>query len=228
MKLGAAVSLLLIVGALAGCGSSKKASTTTASTATATATSSAPTPSSLAGAPAGSVGPEGIPIEGGALLATPLTSSPGQTVDGIKCAPLEQLAYHIHAHLQVYVDGQPRALPPAVGMVRPGYERTTHGFFYGALGCYYWLHVHAQDGVIHIESPTVKIYSLGNFFDIWRQPLSADQVAAAKGKITAFVNGKPWTASPRAIPLKSHEVIQIDVGSPVVPYHSVSFAGTAL
>ena len=42
--------------------------------------------------------------------------------------------------------------------------------------CIYWLHTHAPDGVIHIESPTQRIYTLGNFFDEWRQPLSANQV----------------------------------------------------
>ncbi len=94
-------------------------------------------------------------------------------VDGIQCAPLEQLAYHIHVHLQVYVDGHPRYLPPAIGMIHPVAQQTANGPFYGAGKCYYWLHVHAGDGIIHIESPTQKIYTLGDFFDEWRQPLTA-------------------------------------------------------
>ncbi len=228
MKLRAFACLVLIAGLLAGCGSSKKASSSTAPASSSTSTNSTPTPQSLAGAPAGATGPEGIPIEGGPLLASPATSTPGQPVDGIRCQAGEQVAYHIHSHLQVYVNGQPRALPPAIGMVKPGYERTSHGFFFGALGCYYWLHVHAQDGVIHIESPTVRIYTLGNFFDEWRQPLSANEVGPSAGKVTAFVNGQRWTAGPRSIPLRSHEVIQLDVGNPLVPFHTVSFAGSGL
>jgi hypothetical protein len=224
--------VLLLAGVLAGCGSSKKTSSSPASSPTTATTGAstpkAPTASSLAGAPAGSIGPEGIPIEGGPLLASPLTNAKGQTVDGVQCQAGEKVAYHIHSHLQVYVDGQPRALPPAIGMVKPGYSPTARGLVFGALGCYYWLHVHVQDGVIHVESPSARIYTLGNFFDEWNQPLTADQVGPARGKLTIFVNGKPWTKSPRAIPLESHEVIQVDVGSPAVPFHNVSWTGSGL
>ena len=38
------------------------------------------------------------------------------------------------------------------------------------------------DGVIHIESPTQRIYTLGKFFDEWHQPLSADQVGDVHGQ----------------------------------------------
>lgn len=229
MRFRTALSLLLIAGLLAGCGSSKKTSSATStSPSTTSSTKTGPTATSLAGAPAGTLGPEGIPIEGGSLLASPLTSTQGQPVDGIKCQAREQVVYHIHTHLQVYVNGQPRALPPAIGMVKPGYEQTPHGFFFGALGCYYWLHVHAQDGVIHVESPSKRVYTLGNFFDEWRQPLTSDQIATATGKQTIFVNGKPWTASPRSIPLESHEDVQIDVGTPTVPFHTISWAGSGL
>ncbi len=149
-------------------------------------------------------------------------------VDGVQCAPIEQLAYHIHAHLQVFYNGAPRQLPGAIGMLGPIAQQTQYGPFYGATKCYYWLHTHAADGVIHIESPTATFYTLGDFFDEWGQPLSGDAVATAKGPVTAFVNGKPWTRNPRDIQLKPHTVIQLDVGKPVVPFHNVSFAGTGL
>jgi hypothetical protein len=175
-----------------------------------------------------SLGPEGIPLEAGASLAPASSTTQGATVDGIQCAPIEQLAYHIHAHLQVYDNGEPRALPAAIGLIGPVSEQTAYGPFYGAQQCYYWLHTHASDGVIHIESPSKRIYTLGNFFDEWRQPLSRTQVATVKGKVTAFLNGKPWTQDPRAIPLLPHASIQLDVGAPTVPPKIVSFAGTNL
>jgi hypothetical protein len=173
-------------------------------------------------------GPERIPLEPGPALASASTTSPGNTVDGIQCAPLEQLAYHIHAHLQVYVNGQARSLPGAIGLLGPVAEQTPVGPFYGAQQCYYWLHTHASDGVIHIESPTARIYTLGNFFDEWRQPLGPDRVAGASGKVTAFINGQRWTRDPRALPLLPHAVIQLDVGSPVVPFGNISWAGSGL
>jgi hypothetical protein len=174
------------------------------------------------------MGPEGIPLEQGPALAPASSTTPGTTVDGIQCAPIEQLAYHIHAHLQVYVDGQPRQLPAAIGMIGPVAQQTPNGPFYGAQQCYYWLHTHATDGIIHIESPTQAVYTLGDFFDEWGQPLSSTQVGPATGPVTALVDGKPWTESPRAIPLHEDAVIQLDVGSPTVPFQPVSFAGSGL
>jgi hypothetical protein len=107
-------------------------------------------------------------------------------------------------------------------------EQTAAGPFYGAQQCYYWLHTHASDGVIHIESPTARIYTLGNFFNEWRQPLGPGRVAGERGRVTAFLNGRRWTKDPRRIPLRPHAVIQLDVGSPIVPFVSVSWAGTVL
>jgi hypothetical protein len=113
-------------------------------------------------------------------------------------------------------------------MLGPVYENTPQGRFYGATKCYYWLHTHATDGIIHVESPTAHIYTLGNFFDEWRQPLSSNQVASAKGKVTAILNGKPWTGNVRDVPLAPHNQIQLNVGTPTVPYTPISFAGTQL
>jgi hypothetical protein len=219
------LALLLASAALvAGCGSSGGSSSTTTSSATST-TSAASTTAASSGSP----GPETIPLEQGPELAPASTTAPGTKIDGvIECAPLEQLAYHIHIHLQVYVDGQSRSIPAAIGLLGPVYENTPYGRFYGAQKCYYWLHTHASDGIIHVESPTKRIYTLGIFFDEWRQPLSSDQVATAHGKVTAFLNGKPWTKRLRDIPLDPHNQIQLDVGSPIVPFKPISFAGSGL
>jgi hypothetical protein len=208
---------------IAGCGSSSSSS----SSATKTGTSAAAT-TTASTTQSNQPGPEQVPLEAGAPLASASSTLHGTTVDGVKCAPIEQLAYHIHAHLQVYVNGAPRALPPAIGMVGPVAQQTPQGPFYGAQGCYYWLHTHASDGIIHIESPTQRIYTLGDFFDEWHQPLSASQVAGASGAVVAYLNGKRWNQDPRSIPLKPHAVIQLDVGSPTVKPRSFSWAGLSL
>jgi hypothetical protein len=214
-----AILLILLAVVSAACGSSSSAaSSQRPSTSTNATTADAN----------GSVGPEGIPLERGPSLASASTTAPGTTVDGIQCAPVEQLAYHIHAHLQVYVNGQPRSLPGAIGLVGPVPQQTANGPFYGAVQCYYWLHTHASDGVVHIESPTERLYTLGDFFDEWRQPLSSNQVAGARGQVTAFINGQRWIKSPRALPLLPHAVIQLDVGAPTVPFGTISWAGVNL
>jgi len=176
----------------------------------------------------GPLGPENVPLEVGTPLAPASTAAQGQTVDGVQCNSSEQVAYHVHTRLTVYVDGKMRPLPPGIGIVAPVAKRTTRGPFYQATHCYYWLHVHAQDGIIHIESPTKRTYTLGQFFDLWGQPLSRTQVASAEGPMVVFVNGRKYTGDPRSITLGSRKVVQIDVGSPVVPPKTVDWSVTGL
>jgi hypothetical protein len=212
----------LIAGVLlvSGCGSGSSSSSTT--TSTSTASSGSTTTSS------GKIGYAGIPLEDGPELAPASTTAQGQTIDGIQCGATEQLVYHIHAHLAVYVNGHIRAIPAGVGIAGAIVQDTQFGPVVGNGSCFYWLHTHTTDGVLHVESPTQRIYTLGNFFDIWRQPLTANQVGPAKGKITAVVDRKPWTKDPRLIPLQAHSAIQLDVGAPVTPFQPISFAGTSL
>jgi hypothetical protein len=226
---------LLAASALTACGSSGSGSSTQstaagASTATApSSTAPAPSATSTASAANQPLGPEAIPLEAGPPLAPASTTTSGATVDGIECAAVEQLAYHIHSHLQVYAAGQPRALPGGIGIVGPEPpQQTPEGPFYEGGQCIYWLHTHTSDGVIHIESPTKRVYTLGNFFDEWSQPLNRTQVAGVKGKVTAYLNGKRWTRDPRAIPLLAHGSIQLDVGSPAVAPKVISWAGANL
>jgi hypothetical protein len=214
------IAIIAVALLLAGCGgSSSSSSSRTASSAQATTTGSSSS--------GGQLGFEGVPIEQGALLASPSTTGTAP-VDGIQCGATEQLVYHIHAHLQVYVAGQSRALPGGIGIPSSIVVQSAEGPVAQGGQCISWLHTHAPDGVIHVESPRRRIYTLGNFFDIWRQPLSGNRVASASGTVTAYVNGKPWSKSPRTIPLLPHEVIQLSVGEPVVPFHSMSWAGLQL
>ncbi|MBV9416494.1 MAG: hypothetical protein JO363_16040 [Solirubrobacterales bacterium] len=232
MPAGRACTTMLLAAAclLAGCGGAASSSSSSASSpTTTTATAGAATTATASASPSQQpLGPEGIPLEAGPPLAPASSTTPGTPVDGVQCAPIEQLVYHIHSHLLVYADGQPRELPAAIGLLGPVAQETTAGPFYGAQQCYYWLHTHTSDGIIHIESPSKRVYTLGNFFDEWRQPLSATQVASVQGKVTAFLNGKRWTRDPRVIPLLPHGLIQLDVGSPIVAPQPISFAGTNL
>src|SRR2546423_418746 len=147
------------------------------------------------------LGPESIPLQKGTLLASVSGAASGATVDGVQCQAREQVAYHIHAHVAVYVDGKLRPIPFGVGVVEPVAQQTARGPLAGATTCYYWLHTHAQDGIVHVESPAQVAYSLGNFFDIWRQPLSATQVGPATGTVTAYVDGKKYDGDVRTIGL---------------------------
>ena len=149
----------------------------------------------------------------------------GQDVDGIKCETSEQVAYHIHAHLAIYVDGKPRQVPFGIGIPDPVTQQANGYPFVVSGKCFSWLHTHMSDGVIHVESPSQRGYTLGQFFDIWGQPLSATQAGPVTGTVTAFYRGKPYAGSDlRTIPLTAHADIQLDVGQPLVAPEVTDFS----
>jgi len=137
----------------------------------------------------------------------------GATVDDVKCQLTEQVAYHIHQHLAIFVNGAQKTIPAGIGI--PG-GTPVQGEVAGGK-CLYWLHTHDTSGVIHVESPTQRNYTLGQFFDIWGWPLTTSQVGRATGKVTTYVNGKQFSSDPSSITLTPHEVIQLDVGKLVPP-----------
>lgn len=220
---GPAVAVLFSALGLAACGSSS----TSSSAATTPATTPATTSPATSGGSAGQLGYEAVPLEQGPELAPASTTQTGP-VAGISCAPGEQLAYHIHAHLAVFVDGRLYSLPAGIGIPASVTEQTNEGPIAAGGNCFYWLHTHTSDGVIHVESPTQRVYTLGDFFDEWHQPLTATRVGDAHGRITAFFNGQPWNKSLRAIPLLPHAVIQLNVGLPAPPLTSVNWSRTGL
>jgi hypothetical protein len=176
----------------------------------------------------GPEGPERVPLESGVVLAPESSATAGGVVEGVRCDAREQVAFHIHTHLAVFVNGTLRPIPAGIGIVNPVVQQTANGPFEAATQCYYWLHVHAQDGVIHIESPTQHAFTLGEFFAIWRQPLDRTHVGSASGHLTVFVNGRIYRGDPANVVLGAHDDIQIDVGTPTVAPKRIDWAATGL
>jgi hypothetical protein len=97
------------------------------------------------------------------------------------------------------------------------------GRFVAAAACFTWLHTHAADGIVHIESPVERTYTLGQFFDIWGQPLNRHRVGPARGRVTAIFDGRVFTGDPRTIPLLAHSQIELEVGRPLVKPETIAF-----
>jgi hypothetical protein len=144
----------------------------------------------------------------------------GQTVDKIEGSSREMLKVHVHAHLALFSKGQQIAIPYGIGIVKP--FQVNNGFVGMGQGIY-WLHTHDATGIIHVESPDSRTYTLGNFFNIWGQPLAAGNVAGLKGEVRAFVDGKRYTGDLRAIVLGAHTQITLEVGAPFVPPPTYTF-----
>ncbi len=178
--------------------------------------------------PAGPLGPEVVPVPAAAPLAGLASSAQGQRVDGIGCLGSEQTLFHIHAHLTIFVNGQPRQVPPGIGIPGATAQNTARGVFITSGNCFYWLHTHAADGIIHIESPVHRTYTLGDFFAEWGQPLGPGQVGPASGRVTALYNGQRCRGNPANIPLTAHAQIQLEVGTPLVGPESINWQPTGL
>jgi hypothetical protein len=172
---------------------------------------------------AGPTGAEGVPVPKAAALAGTAGKATGASVDGIGCSTNEQTLFHIHAHLTVFVNGVARQIPAGIGIPGAQAQTTAQGPFIVSGTCFYWLHTHAADGIIHIESPVHRAFTLGQFFDEWRQPLGPGQVGPARGHVTAIYNGKVFRGNPRAIPLTAHAQIQLQVSRPLVAPESITW-----
>ncbi|HEV8447941.1 MAG TPA: hypothetical protein VGQ44_14010 [Gemmatimonadaceae bacterium] len=140
------------------------------------------------------------------LVAQRISTVPtGQPVGGISCDEMEGQRIHIHQHLLILDRGKSVDIPNNVGRPLGGQ-------------CLYWVHTHTPDGVIHIESPANRTFTLGDFFAIWGQPLSETRAATAfaktGSKLKVWVDGKPYSGDPAKIPLLRHTDVVIEAGPP--------------
>jgi len=139
----------------------------------------------------------------------------------------EQLQYHVHSHLDVYLNGQHVLVPAGLGIdiTNPGvHEGTTDGFpAYGGIvtpcdkPCISPLHTHDVSGILHTESSTHKDNTLGQLFVEWNVRLSATCVAtycAPATPVAVYVNGTKFTGDPGTIPLSNLEEVAVVVGTP--------------
>jgi hypothetical protein len=137
----------------------------------------------------------------------PLPADPiaGARAAGLNVAGGEGNALHIHAHLDVLVNGQKVPVPANLGIARSGAELAE-------------LHTHDDTGVIHVESPTKdKRFNLGEVFSEWNVRLNATQIGGLKTDathaLTAYVDGKAQPGDPAAIELAAHREIALVYGA---------------
>jgi hypothetical protein len=219
MRVGAAVAAptLIAVLAISGCGTTMAVPKAAPPQAPVTFHSGQHTPTSTVAetTTTATIGPQKVQLQTGPFLASATTTMLGTPVGGTLCQSLQQLAYRSYVHLQVYDHGQSRALPGGIGMVGATAHAVPGGLIYTADTCYYWLHTRAADGVILVESPKQRTFTLADFFKIWDQPLGASRVSDLDGPVTVLVNGKRWSGKPGAVPLTNNTDIELAVGKPV-------------
>lgn len=110
--------------------------------------------------------------------------------------PGEALNEHIHAHLDVFYDGQPVTVPAYIGIVlRPvGISP---------------LHTHDTSGIVHVESATSRPFYLGQVFTEW------GVAAGGTGRpVSVYVNGALVPTPVAQVEITSHAEIAVVIGAP--------------
>jgi len=129
-------------------------------------------------------------------LDTKPSNNAAASIDGIECNTNEFSTLHIHAHLDVFVNGKPVGVPARIGIV----DNT----------CLYWTHTHDESGMIHIESPKSRDFTLGQFIDVWKSTLGFP-VSGAVPKI--FINGKTASTGLNDTNIHTHDEIVLAYGN---------------
>ena len=157
----------------------------------------------------------------------PAPSDPlAKTADaGLTPEPKEFFGIHLHAHLDVFVNGEPVAVPAGIGIdiTNPGVKSFDDpaGTGYGGIElcdepCISPLHTHDFSGVLHTEAAENETNSLGQFFIEWGVALDENCVGGycePEAPINVFLDGEPFEGDPTEIGLEDQREIAIVIGS---------------
>ena len=165
--------------------------------------------------PATSSGATGPGPQGTQTAIATHTPVAGLSAGPVHCSYSEQVGpgfYHVHAHLDIFVDGKSVTVPSQIG-------------FDYAHDCLYWTHTHYPSyGIIHIEAPYKIVPTLGDFFKVWGVPLTTSQVWKYKGPERVYLNGKVFKGNLATIKLHLHDQIALEIGKPWVKPAPFDFA----
>ena len=138
----------------------------------------------------------------------------------------EQLFFHVHAHLDVFVDGQSVEVPPGIGIGGDPKVRYFVSQGQPVVGapaspcsrpCVSPLHTHDGSGVLHVENDKERQIDLGQVFTEWGVRFTAECVGgycAPDKPHKVYVDGKEYTGDASGIVLKNLEEIALVIGTP--------------
>jgi hypothetical protein len=166
-----------------------------------------PSPSAVATQPAASAAPAGLAgIQTGAPPWPPeITHLKARLAAiGLPALTAEGVAQHTHQHLEVFIDGQPVPVPADIGIN-------------AAAGFLSPIHTHDATGIIHVESPVVRDFTLGEFFDVWGVRFDGHCIGGecdGGGRtLSVYVNGQPFAGDPHALVLAAHQEVVVVLGT---------------
>ena len=134
------------------------------------------------------------------VLLAGCSAPASNTIDGIQCQSMEGAAMHIHAHLDLFVNNRSIPVPSNVGILK---------------SCLFWLHTHDGSGIIHIEAPTKREFTLGNFFSVWDRTFGSNTIGNQTPIV--YVNGQLYEGDYRSVKLNKHDSIVLEIDSTIPP-----------
>jgi hypothetical protein len=117
------------------------------------------------------------------------------------------------AHVELFAAKLVLLLPAGIGMAPP---LVHSGAYVTGARCSYEVRTSDPTGVVEFV-PRVHA-TIGDLFTLWGRPLSAHRIAGFRGAVAVWVGGKRWHGDVRAIPLRRHSEIVIEVGGYVPPH----------
>jgi hypothetical protein len=127
---------------------------------------------------------------------------------GLQPPAQETLIYHIHQHLDLWVNGQKVTVPQYVGIqIAPGGQSATFAE----------MHTHAPNDILHVETGRPVTFNLSQFFGVWGVRLTRSCIGSFKGscgRVQMWVNGIKYTGDPAKLVLKNHMEIALVLGKP--------------
>jgi hypothetical protein len=120
---------------------------------------------------------------------------------GLEALSAEGTVMHIHQHLDIIVNGTPVTVPAEVGIgssfISP-------------------IHTHDTSGILHVESPVKKDFTLGQFFTEWNISFDDNHIGKYGSddthKLIIAVNGSPIVNVQNYV-LKPHDEIEVWYGN---------------
>lgn len=147
-------------------------------------------------------------LPGELTTEAPWPANSGQAAERAEAIglPAEGTTMHEHADVQVFVNGEQVTVPVGIGIDDAQQPAAIQS-----------LHTHSEDGVVHIESSTVRDFTLGEFFDVWGVRLSATCIGGscedADNTLRVFKDGEAVTGPIRDVVLDDQSVIVVTYGT---------------
>lgn len=106
------------------------------------------------------------------------------------------IKYHMHYDLKIIAEGQEKIIPANIGLTQ---------------NCMRAIHTHDEGGTVHIESPEKRDFALSDFFAVWGEIFSKDEILGYKTdldrKIKMTVNGKESSDYENFVPQDDDKIV---------------------